>query len=484
MRLTIRGADGVTRPIEATAFPLLAHTERAGRGDRDLLGARGGGVVRLRVWGCRGSIATPGLETARYGGNTSCIEVRLDDGTLIVLDAGTGARGLGLALTEEPLERIDLLLTHLHVDHVEGLGAFEPIWRPETDLHIWGPPSPVVSLADRLATYFSPPLFPLHLSEVPARTTFHDAPDGAWTDRRRDDPVRPDPASRRDGRLSDRGRRQDARVPHRPRAGARRRARKMPAGVDLRVRARVRRRRADPRLPVHAGGVRGPVRVRPLEHGPRRPFRREGGLDRLVLFHHDPMHDDAELDAIRASVLDRWEVDPERCQIADRGRGVRRLTDGRMRDAARVGFDDASRDADSRKRRDHRDPRRRHDVPARRGVRWEGRSSPRRIEVPCREVPGRVHRGLVALPRPLLPGPDADASDLDRHGRRPDRLRLRTMARRRRKAAGRTRGARGHAGRHRRRHPHPHPLGPHGVEHDAVVEWMGPTVPECSVPPP
>ena len=171
--------------------------------------------MRVRIWGCRGSIATPVSETARYGGNTSCIEVRLDDGTLLILDAGTGARGLGVALLEDPPARIDLLLTHLHVDHLEGLGAFEPIWRPQTDLHIWGPASPVASLDERIATYFSPPLFPIHLSEVPARCTFHDAPD-AVADRKRQTLVRPDPASGPDGRLPDRGRWEGAHVPHRP----------------------------------------------------------------------------------------------------------------------------------------------------------------------------------------------------------------------------------------------------------------------------
>ena len=87
--------------------------------------------MRARIWGGRGSIATPLSENRRYGGNTSCIEVRLDDGTLLILDAGTGARGLGVALLEDPPARIDLLLTHLHVDHLEGLGAFEPIWHPQ-----------------------------------------------------------------------------------------------------------------------------------------------------------------------------------------------------------------------------------------------------------------------------------------------------------------------------------------------------------------
>ena len=87
-----------------------------------------------------------------------------------------GARS-GTRAAARATARVDLLLTHLHVDHLEGLGLFGPIWSPDTELHIWGPPSPVASLDERIATYFSPPLFPVHLSEVPARVTFHDAPD-------------------------------------------------------------------------------------------------------------------------------------------------------------------------------------------------------------------------------------------------------------------------------------------------------------------
>jgi phosphoribosyl 1,2-cyclic phosphodiesterase len=132
--------------------------------------------MRVRVWGCRGSIAAPGPDTIRYGGNTSCVEVRLEDGTLLMLDAGTGARPLGIELMRHPPIRINLLLTHLHVDHLEGLGAFAPIWSERTELHIYGPSSPVTSLARRIARYFSPPLFPVHLNDVPATVVFHDAP--------------------------------------------------------------------------------------------------------------------------------------------------------------------------------------------------------------------------------------------------------------------------------------------------------------------
>ena len=87
--------------------------------------------MRAKVWGCRGSLASPGPETVRYGGNTSCLEVRLSDDRLLVIDAGTGIRGLGVHLGANAPARIDLLLTHLHLDHIEGIGFFGPIWTPE-----------------------------------------------------------------------------------------------------------------------------------------------------------------------------------------------------------------------------------------------------------------------------------------------------------------------------------------------------------------
>jgi ribonuclease BN (tRNA processing enzyme) len=132
--------------------------------------------VRATVWGCRGSLATPGAETVRYGGNTSCLELRLEDGTLVILDAGTGLRTLGVALGGRAPCRGHLLLTHLHLDHLEGIGFFAPLWHPDTRLHVWGPPSTTQSLAARIARYLSPPLFPMSLSDVPCGITWHDVP--------------------------------------------------------------------------------------------------------------------------------------------------------------------------------------------------------------------------------------------------------------------------------------------------------------------
>jgi phosphoribosyl 1,2-cyclic phosphodiesterase len=137
--------------------------------------------VRLTIWGCRGSVPTPGAETVRYGGNTSCVEVALEDGTALVLDAGTGIRQLGQALLQRGAQHVNLLLTHLHLDHLEGLRFFAPLWDERVTVDIWGPPSPVWGLRDRIARSFSPPLFPIDLRDVPARVAFHDVPSEPWT---------------------------------------------------------------------------------------------------------------------------------------------------------------------------------------------------------------------------------------------------------------------------------------------------------------
>jgi phosphoribosyl 1,2-cyclic phosphodiesterase len=137
--------------------------------------------MRLKVWGCRGSVPTPGPETVQYGGNTSCVEVTLANGSVLVFDAGTGIRGLGRELLERGVRRLDLFLTHLHLDHLEGLRFFAPLWSPNVEVDAWGPPSPVASLRERISRAFSPPLFPIDLRAVPSQVTFHDVPREPWT---------------------------------------------------------------------------------------------------------------------------------------------------------------------------------------------------------------------------------------------------------------------------------------------------------------
>jgi len=131
--------------------------------------------VKITLWGTRGSLAAPGPETVRYGGNTACVEVRGGDDSLLILDAGTGIRRLG-GTVESEVRRIDVLLTHLHMDHIQGLGFFPPLDQPGRDVHIWAPPSPTLDLRTRLSRYLSPPLFPVRIRELPCRLTLHDAP--------------------------------------------------------------------------------------------------------------------------------------------------------------------------------------------------------------------------------------------------------------------------------------------------------------------
>ncbi len=131
--------------------------------------------MHVTLWGTRGSLATPGPQTERYGGNTSCVELRSGDGQLLILDAGTGIRPLSATLDPEA-KRVDILLTHLHMDHVQGLGFFAPLYVPNFEVHVWGPPSTTLDLRDRLSRYLSPPLFPVQMRDLPCRLTLHNAP--------------------------------------------------------------------------------------------------------------------------------------------------------------------------------------------------------------------------------------------------------------------------------------------------------------------
>jgi len=134
----------------------------------------------VRVWGARGSLSAPGPATVGYGGNTSCVEIEFADGTTLILDAGSGIRELGKRIAERDPGLLYICLTHLHLDHVEGLGFFEPLWTPGWKLHFWGPPSATTTLQDRVARYLSPPLFPVGLAEAPAEVVFEDVPREPW----------------------------------------------------------------------------------------------------------------------------------------------------------------------------------------------------------------------------------------------------------------------------------------------------------------
>jgi phosphoribosyl 1,2-cyclic phosphodiesterase len=131
--------------------------------------------MKVTFWGTRGSLASPSPETVRYGGNTSCVSIEGNEGGLIVLDGGTGIRNLGQSLPAD-LKRVHILLTHLHMDHIQGLPFFAPLRRRGVEIHLWGPASTTLSLSARLQKYLSPPLFPVNLRELAANLQFHELP--------------------------------------------------------------------------------------------------------------------------------------------------------------------------------------------------------------------------------------------------------------------------------------------------------------------
>jgi phosphoribosyl 1,2-cyclic phosphodiesterase len=108
------------------------------------------------------------------------VSVHLADGSLLILDAGTGIRPLGMALGGDHPKRIDIFITHLHADHIEGLRFFDPMWDPAVELNVWGPPSPLRGLRSRIAPFFAPPFFPVHLRNIPSQPEFRDTPTATW----------------------------------------------------------------------------------------------------------------------------------------------------------------------------------------------------------------------------------------------------------------------------------------------------------------
>ena len=260
--------------------------------------------MRVKVWGARGSVPAPGPHMNRYGGNTSCVQVSLAGGEGLILDAGTGIRTLGLGLSERA--RIQILLTHLHLDHIQGLMFFPPCFRAESEITIWGPASPEASLEDRVARYISAPLSPVEVRELPCSVSFRDTPASQWE--LGGATIRAEAVTHRGPtlgyRISD-GETTLAYIPdHEPALGA------PLAGLDPEWISGFDLARdadllihdcqyTDDEYPDHVGW--GHSRLTDTL-----TFARRVEARRLLLFHHDPLHSDEFLDRFAATAKGTW----------------------------------------------------------------------------------------------------------------------------------------------------------------------------------
>jgi phosphoribosyl 1,2-cyclic phosphodiesterase len=141
-----------------------------------------GGCVRIQFWGTRGSIAKPAPSTARYGGNTPCVEVRSARDTLIVLDCGTGGHALGQELISAGAQgaRGHILISHTHWDHIQGIPFFAPLFVPGNEWDIYGPNGLGQSLRQALAGQMQYTYFPVTLDQCGARIRYHDLVEGTF----------------------------------------------------------------------------------------------------------------------------------------------------------------------------------------------------------------------------------------------------------------------------------------------------------------
>ena len=129
--------------------------------------------MKIRFWGTRGSIPSPGPSTFRYGGNTSCVQVTLNDGTLIVLDAGSGIRPLGKSLGKA---HGTLLLTHYHWDHIQGFPFFDSVYIPGNEFQVLGPEFNGLGPREYLSNQMIAPYFPATVAQMTALSGFKTMP--------------------------------------------------------------------------------------------------------------------------------------------------------------------------------------------------------------------------------------------------------------------------------------------------------------------
>lgn len=240
----------------------------------------------------------------RYGGNTSCVQLTLGNGDVLILDAGTGIRTLGLDLSPE--KRIHILLTHLHLDHIQGLMFFPPCFRAESEITIWGPSSAEASLESRIARYISAPLSPVEVRELPCSVSFRDTPASQWE--LEGATIRAEAITHRGPTLGYRitdGETTLAYLPdHEPALGSPLSglAPEWISGYDLAHGADLLIhdcQYTDAEYPSHIGWGHSAMTD-------TLTFAERVGAKRLMLFHHDPLHSDEALDDMWAAARSGW----------------------------------------------------------------------------------------------------------------------------------------------------------------------------------
>jgi phosphoribosyl 1,2-cyclic phosphodiesterase len=137
--------------------------------------------LKLRFWGTRGSIPSPGISTVKYGGNTTCLELILDDGTLVIFDAGTGIRKLGNQIIQSNFNgTIHLFLTHSHWDHIQGFPFFRPAYSEKVKIKIFGCPPAFNKLKEILTNQMESSYFPVNFSQLKAKIEFQEIVNEYW----------------------------------------------------------------------------------------------------------------------------------------------------------------------------------------------------------------------------------------------------------------------------------------------------------------
>jgi len=130
--------------------------------------------VKIKFWGCRGSIPVPDSRMIKYGGDTTCVEVQLDTKTLII-DAGTGIRKLGEKLIKNNVTDFDIFITHSHWDHIQGFPFFEPIYSDKTNINIFGCTNSYKQLKSIFSEQMSYEYFPVSFSDLKSKISFLEA---------------------------------------------------------------------------------------------------------------------------------------------------------------------------------------------------------------------------------------------------------------------------------------------------------------------